>query len=223
MYIQDIGPEGGLYRERIQSMEKAYTAIGDFYNEEGAQLIDVPADEEAIYEKVEEIMKRNPMGSVLSDEDVAVLRAYLPAIGCDEASRSDEGSLQGKGLVTKSAEGCGVSIDAKGDLQVESRWNAERKQWMGDMHVTRTGGEAEVKELRFDFYFLSIGMGSAGKFIVLYNEQYTRRFNDPFHLSDFNGGGTAQASRMDISKHIQWGFYMHAKCSVLTAEGTLVI
>ena len=204
-------------------MEKLYTAIGNFFNDEDSQLIDVPSDEQEIYAKVEEIMQRCPMGTVLSDEDVAILRSYLPAIGSDEASQDDNYSLQGKGEVTKKAEGCGIAVDARGVLSVESRWHADRKQWAGTMYVTRTGGEAEVKELTFDFYYLSIGQDVDGNFIVLYNEHYQRSFNDPYHLSDFNGGGTAQASRLDISKHVQWGFYMHAKCSVLTAEGTLVI
>ena len=204
-------------------MEKLYTAIGDFYNEEDTELIDVPSDEETIYAKVEDVMKRNPMGSILSDEDVAVLRAYLPAIGTDESSRDDNYSLQGKGTVTKSAEGCGISVDATGELEVVSRWHADRKQWSGNMNVKRTGGTAEVKELMFEFYFLSIGQNAEGQFIVLFSEHYNRTFNDPYHLADFNGGGTAQASRFDISKHIQWGFYMHAKCGVRTNDGTLVI
>ena len=206
-------------------MEKLYTAIGNFYNEDGIELIDVPADEQEIYAKVEEIMAKNPMSSVLSDEDVAVLRAYLPAIGSDEASQDDNYSLQGNGTVTKSAEGCGIAVDATGELDVTSRWEQhhDRKQWSGVMKVKRTGGEAKVKELTFDFYYLSIGKDAQGNFIVLYNEHYTRSFNDPYHLADFNGGGQAQASRYDISKHIQWGFFMHVQCSVRTDEGTLVI
>lgn len=204
-------------------MEKLYTAIGDFYNDGSFQPIAVPSDEQEIYSKINEIMMRSPMGTVLEDEDVAILRSYLPAIGCDEPSQDNDGSLQGKGEVTKKAEGCGIAVDARGVLSVESRWHAVRKQWTGTMYVTRTGGEAEVKELRFEFHYLSIGQDVNGKFIVLYNEIYNRSFNDPYHLADFNGGGTAQASRMDISKHIQWGFYMHAKCSILTADGTLEI
>lgn len=204
-------------------MEKLYTAIGNFYNEEGTQLVDVPSDEEEIYAKVEGILKSHPAGSVLSDEEVAILRAYLPAIGTDEANQDEDYSLQGKGTVTKKAEGCGVAVDATGILEVQSRWGQERKQWSGTMKVQRTGGEAQVKELTFDFYFMSIGQNAEGQFIVLYAEHYTRSFNDPYHLADFNGGGQAQASRFDISKHIQWGFYMHSTCKIRTDEGTLLI
>ena len=206
-------------------MDKYYTAIGNFYNEEGTQLIDVPSDEKEIYEKVEDVMARNPMSSVLSDEDLAILRAYLPAISSDELSQDDRYSLQGKGIVTKHAEGCGVAVDAIGELDVTSRWELhhDRKQWTGVMKVNRTGGKAVVKELTFEFYYLSIGQDADGNFVVLYNEHYTRTFNDPYHLSDFNNGGQAQALRYDISKHIQWGFYMHVKCSIRTDEGSLVI
>ena len=204
-------------------MEKLYTAIGDFYNEEDAQLIDVPEDQQEIYAKVEEIMKECPVGTVLSKEQIDILRAYLPAIGCDEATRDDNYSLQGKGTVTKKAEGCGIAVEATGELDVTSRWHADRKQWTGNMQVKRVGGEAQVKELTFNFYYLSIGVSVDNKPIVLYNEHYVRSFNDPYHLADFNGGGTAQASRVDISKHVQWGFYMHATCAVRTDEGTLLV
>ena len=204
-------------------MEKLYMAIGDFYNEEGAELIDVPADEQEIYAKIDDIIARNPMSTVLSDEDVAILRAYLPAIGCDETSRDENGSLQGKAVVTKKAAGKGIEVEAKGALDVESRWHAARKQWTGHMYVTRTGGEAQVKELTFEFFNLSIGTNPEGQFIVLYSAHFERTFNDPYHLSDFNGGGTAQGSRYDISKHNQWGFYMHAQCKIRTDDGTLIV
>ena len=45
-------------------MEKLYTAIGDFYNEEGSQLIDVPDNEEEIYAAINEIMDTCPAGTV---------------------------------------------------------------------------------------------------------------------------------------------------------------
>lgn len=206
-------------------MEKIYTAIGDFYNEDPSTLIDVPDDEEEVYAKVEEIMESCPAGTVLTNEQIQILRAYLPAIGCDEATRDENYSLQGKGTVTKTAEGCGIKVEATGELDVESRWEQhhDRKQWTGVMNVRRIGGEAAVKELSFDFYYLSVGLSVNNEPIVLYNEHYSRSFNDPYHLADFNSGGTAQASRCDISKHIQWGFYMHAKCGVRTDEGTLLI
>lgn len=206
-------------------MEKLYTAVGNFFNDESVQLIDVPGDEQEIYAKVEEIMASKPAGSELTEEEVAILRAYLPAIGTDEASQDDNYSLQGNGTVTKKAEGAGVSVDATGILDVESRWEQEhdRKQWSGTMKVQRTGGDAQVKELTFNFYYLSIGMGVSGNFVVLYNEHYSRTFNDPYHLKDFNEGGEAQASRYDISKHIQWGFYMHCTCEIRTDQGTLLI
>ncbi|MBQ6391444.1 MAG: hypothetical protein IJH88_07455 [Eggerthellaceae bacterium] len=206
-------------------MEKIYTAIGNFYNEDPSTLIDVPDDEQEIYATIEKIMETCPAGTELTNEQIQIIRAYLPAVGCDEATQDDNYSLQGKGTVTKTAEGCGIKVEATGELDVESRWEQhhDRKQWTGCMNVKRVGGEAEVKELTFDFYYFSVGLSVNNRPIVLYNEHYRRSFNDPYHLADFNGGGTAQASRCDISKHIQWGFYMHAKCSVRTDEGTLVI
>ena len=159
------------------------------------------------------------MGSAV----MAVLRACLPAIGSDEQTQDDNGSLQGKSTVEIAGKGLGLEVEARGELAVESRWHAERKQWSGDMHVTRKGGDEKVKELAFDFYYFSIGKTAQDEFIVLYNEHYNRTFIDPYHLGDFNRGGTAQASRIDISKHNQWGFFMHTKCSLLTAQGTLVL
>ena len=204
-------------------MEKTICAIGDFYNSEDAQLIDVPADEAQVHAAIKDIMSRCSAGTELSDEDFAVLRAYLPAIGCDERSSDENGSLQGKGVITGAAEGCGIAVEKTGTLEVVSRWHAERKQWSGDMAISRTGGALEAKELSFDFYFLSIGLSSNNKPLVLFNEHYTRVFNDPYHLKDFNSGGKALVSRFDISKHNQWGFYMCATCGIRTSEGTLVV
>ncbi len=204
-------------------MEKFIAAIGDFYNSEDAQLIDVPNDEAEVNAKIDEIMARCPAGTELSDEDFTILRAYLPAIGCDEKSADDNYSLQGKGVITNTAEGAGIAVEKTGTLEVESRWHSERKQWVADMALSRTGGELEAKELKFDFYFLSIGVNSNEKPFVLFNEHYTRTFTDPYHLKDFNGGGQAQASRFDISKHNQWGFYIRATCTILTDQGTLTV
>lgn len=206
-------------------MEKLYAAIGDFYNEEGTELIAVPENKVEVFEAVEKIMKECPASTILTDDQIKILRAYLPAIGCTETSRDENGSLEGKGVVTKKAEGAGIAVDAEALLQVHSQWEQQhdRKEWIGDMRITRTGGEAVVKELKIDLYFLSIGQDDHGNFIVLYNEHYDRVFNDPFHLLDFSNGGQAQASRFDISKHIQWGFYMHAKATILTDDGTLYV
>lgn len=206
-------------------MEKAFTAIGNFYNEEGTELVEVPASEEEIYAKIEYIIENNPMGSVLSDEDVKILRSYLPAVGSDEANQDGNGSLQGKGVVSKTAEGCGISVKATGTLSVESRWEQhhDRKQWTGNIDIERTGGDAQVKELAFNFQYISIGQNEEGQFIVLFSSNETRTFNDPYHLADFNNGGKAQASRAAISKFIQWGFFMRATCAVRTDQGTLLV
>lgn len=206
-------------------MDTRYAAIGGFYNEEGTELIAVPDDKTAVFAAVEEIMENCPASTVLTDEQVAILRAYLPAIGCDEQTQDENGSLQGKGTIEKSVEGCGIKAKVTANLEVASQWEQhhDRKQWVGNMALTREGDGLPVKELDFSFRYLSIGQNAAGEFIVLYNAAYGRDFTDPIHLNHFNEGGTAEASRIDISKHIQWGFYMHAKCEMRTNEGTLTV
>ncbi|MGI6032563.1 MAG: hypothetical protein ACOX69_04025 [Coriobacteriales bacterium] len=206
-------------------MEKAFTAIGAFYNEEGTELVEVPDDELAIYKKVDEIIAGNSMGNPLSEENLAILRSYLPAIGSDEQSQDDNGSLQGKGTVTKKISGCGIEVEATGLLDVSSVWEQvhDRKQWSGLMKVKRLGGDAKVLELSFSFMNVSIGKGPDGKFEILYSANHTRSFTDPYHIADFDNGGTAEASRFDISKHVQWGYYMRCTCAVRTDQGTLLV
>ena len=203
-------------------MEKTRAAIGSF-NATGGATVDLPATDKEMCDKIEEIMAACPMGTVLTNDQIAILGTYLNAIGCDNVTQDYEGSFEGSGSVATSAEGCGVSAEARCGLSVEGRWGATRKQWTGDMQVTRTGGTENVSRVAFDFYFLSIGKDSQNRLIVLYNEHYDRAFTDPYHIEDFNGGGTARASRIDISKHVQVGFYMSAKCSLLTSQGTLVL
>ena len=204
-------------------MEKAYTAIGDFYNEEGVELIDVPADEEEMYQAISKFIDENPMGTVIAADDLKMLRTYLPAIGCDETSRDGNGSLQGKGTVTKKKSGCGLDVEATGKLQVESRWEQhhDRKEWSGLFELERLGGEELILDFTCHFTYLSIGQNDAGEFCVLYSAKYDRKFTDSVHIKDVNGDGKASVSRFDISKHIQWGFFMLATCDVRTEQGTL--
>ena len=57
-------------------MEKIYTAIGDFYNEDPSTLIDVPDNEEEIYAKVEEIMEyRYRHGRIESMGELLMIRS----------------------------------------------------------------------------------------------------------------------------------------------------
>lgn len=70
-------------------MEKIYTAIGNFYNEDPSTLIDVPDDEQEIYATIEKIMETCPAGTELTNEQIQIIRAYLPAVGCDEATQDD--------------------------------------------------------------------------------------------------------------------------------------
>ena len=204
-------------------MEKTVASIGNYYNEEGYQPIAAPDNQAEIDAKILDIMERNPASSVLSDDDLNILRAYLPALGCEEMSTGDNGSIQGKGTVKRTSEGAGVKVESTGTVEVESIWHADRKQWIGDMRIKRVGGEAKAKEIKFDFYFLSVGMSDDNEPIVLFNEHYDRVYTDTFHLNDFDEGGVAQTSRFDISKHVQWGFFAMVTCTILTNEGTLQI
>ena len=70
-------------------MEKIYTAIGNFYIEDPSTLIDVPDDEQEIYATIEKIMETCPAGTELTNEQIQIIRAYLPAVGCDEATQDD--------------------------------------------------------------------------------------------------------------------------------------
>ena len=58
-------------------MDKLYAAIGNFYNDESVELIDVPADEEEIYAKVEEIMALKPRGYLLKPINMEMLLATV--------------------------------------------------------------------------------------------------------------------------------------------------
>lgn len=204
-------------------MEKAYNAIGGFYNAEGTELAPVPEDMAEVVETVEDILSKYGNAAVISDEDAKILRSYLPAIGSDEAGQDGNGALIGRGVTKKTVSGCGVTVEAEADLEVSTQWEQyhDRKQWKGIMKAKKIEG-IPVRALIFNFKYVSICQNAEGKFYIFYCRDYERVFNDPRHVEDFNNGGTAEGSRIEISKGLQWGFYMSCKISVRTAEGTLV-
>ena len=61
---------------------------GVIFDFNGTMLFDGP-----LQEKAWRTWAREHLDLELSDEDFAIVRAYLPAIGCDEATQDDNGSL----------------------------------------------------------------------------------------------------------------------------------
>lgn len=204
-------------------MAKLFTAIADFANE-GVELVEIPENKEELYAKIESVLAEYPTGAVIAGDDLLTLRSYLAAIGSDETTVAENGTLQGKGVIEKVAEGAGVTCKATSWLEVKSAWDRDRHEWSAKMDITKIGGDARVLELTFCFEFVSFGATADGQdFEIMINDRYERVFNDTFHINDFNNGGTAIGSRYDTSKFIQWGYFVRATCAVRTTEGTLLV
>lgn len=208
-------------------MEKNVQAIGGMRVAEGAEVAQPPEDSVELYHKLMETLNKYNMSATLSDDDLKLLCGYLPALGADEYQDADDGTLQGNGKFEKEVEGAGLKVKATASLDCTSLWGAEhmRKQWTGIIDVTKIGGEARVLEIGFNFGFYSFGYGPAPdyKFQLLYHGNYSRVYDDTNTLNRFENGETVGGSRIDISKHVQQGFFMFAKCVIRTTEGTLII
>ncbi|MDO4503016.1 MAG: hypothetical protein Q4D06_07505 [Coriobacteriia bacterium] len=200
-------------------------AIGAYLNNEGAELIAVPEDREEIIAKVKEVMDANQPGSILSEDDLAILRAYLPAIGAAESTVNPTGGLNGKGKETVTVEGGGITVEATGTLDVTSVWEDfhDRKQWTGDMKIRKTDGTAPTMRIDFNFRFFGIGLDADGNHVVLHNKVQGRPFSDAVHTADFDAGNVAETCRIDISTFVQDGFFLAAECNIRTTAGLLTI
>lgn len=208
-------------------MEKKVQAIGGMRVAEGAVVAEPPEDSVQLYHELMETLSKYNMSSDLSEEDLKILCGYLPALGADEYQDADDGTLQGNGAFEKEIEGAGITVKSSASLDCTSLWGAEhmRKQWTGIVDVTKVAGDARVLEIGFNFGFYSFGYGPAPdyKLQLLYHGNYSRVYDDPNTIARFEAGEPVGGSRIDISKHVQQGFFMFAKAIIRTTEGTLII
>ncbi len=192
---------------------KQFAAVGTFGDDGTENTVDVPGDIAEVLSKMDEITAKYDMGDILSDEDKAIVKAYLPAIGVDETSLSADNALVGEGTFAFDRSELGLDLHAEGEMGCKGVGEG-RIEWNARLDVKKTGGEGAVNSLKFIFQGIGFGVGPTGAMKVIYKRDFDRTFK---------AADAASASFFDRYTLAQWGFYYTARCEVLTDEGTIVL
>ena len=173
--------------------------------------------------KIADIAENKTMGYVLTDEEYAEVWDCLATIGNAETSISDDGSLQGKNHIEYDIEGQGITVRTKADLSCTGVWDRTRMEWIGNIAVQKTAGEAEAVRLRFTYRFLSFGLDPENKPVLQYNFTFVRDQNANEFVSQFNKGEEVSSASVGTSSNVQWGFCIIASCKIVTSESTIIV
>lgn len=193
--------------------EKNFAVVGTFADDGNPNTVTVPSSTDEIIAKLDEIAAKYQMGEVLSEEDNAIVKAYLPAIGADESSISADGALVGGGRFAFDRSELGCDVHAEGLLSCEGVGEGRIQLWT-EMHVKKTGGDTEVLGYRFAFQGVGFGVGPTGAMKVIYKRNFAR---------EFGAAESAVASFCDRYTLAQWGFYYTAQCDLVTSKGIVTI
>lgn len=192
---------------------KSFAAVATFAENEEAAAVEVPGDIAEVRAKLQEIADKYGMGEVLSDEDQLIIKAYLPAIGCNEVGVSPDNALVGGGSYAFERSELGCDFKVEGNMWCKGVGEG-RIEYYNEMKVAKTGGDAKVLDMAFTFRGVSYGMGPSGALKVLYKREFTR---------SFSGVDAAAASFDDRYTFTQWGFFYTASCDVATSKGTVTL
>ena len=192
---------------------KHYAAVATFAQSDEASTIEVPGDVAEVIAALDEIVAKYDMGDAISEEDQAIVKAYLPAIGVDSSELSQDNALVGEGSYAFDKSELGCDLHAEGRMGCRGAGEG-RIEWWADMAVSKTGGEARIANFKFTFQGAGFGVGPTGVMKLIYKRDFSR---------DFGASDSAAASFFDRYTLTQWGFYYTSTCEVLTEKGTIVV
>lgn len=192
---------------------KAYAAVATFAQSEDAGSVEIPSDINEVLATLDAIVDKYDMGDAISDEDQAIVKAYLPAVGVDASELSQDNALVGEGSYAFDKSELGCDLHAEGRMGCKGAGEG-RIEWWADMAVTKTGGDTRIANFKFTFRGAGFGVGPTGVMKLIYKRGFTR---------DFNANESAAGSFFDRYTLTQWGFYYTSECEVLTDKGTIVV
>lgn len=193
--------------------DKQYAAVATFAQSDEAGTIEVPGDVAEVIAALDGIVAKYDMGDAISEEDQAIVKAYLPAIGADSSELSQDNALVGEGSYAFDKSELGCDLHAEGRMGCRGAGEG-RIEWWADMAVSKTGGEARIANFKFTFKGAGFGVGPTGVMKLIYKRDFSR---------DFNASESAAGSFFDRYTLTQWGFYYTSTCEVLTDKGTIVV
>lgn len=160
--------------------------------------------------------------NVLTDEEYSVLSLCLDSVGSEEVSLADDGSIQGRSVISYTVEKNGIEAEISSDFAVRNVWDRTRREWACTMGLRKLRGDARATKMDFEFMFASFGFSDAGEPIVLFDFSYERSVDAPSQLQGFNKGGQLKVSEYDITSNVQWGYLIVANCRMFFEDGTVL-
>lgn len=192
---------------------KQFAAVGTFADDGTENTVAVPEDIAEVLAKMDEIADKYEMGDVLSEEDNAIVKAYLPAVGVDESGLSADNAFVGSGSFAFDRSELGCDVHAEGEMGCKGVGEG-RIEWNAHLNIKQTGGDATISSLKFNFQGIGFGVGPTGVMKVIYKRDFSRTFAPAEAMT---------ASFFDRYTLSQWGFYYTASCEILTDKGTIII
>ena len=193
--------------------DKHYAAVATFAQSDDAGNIEVPGDIAEVIAALDAIVAKYDMGDVIAEEDQAIIKAYLPAVGVDSSELSPDNALVGAGTYAFDMSELDCDLHVEGNMGCSGAGEG-RIEWWADMAVKKTGGDASIANFKFTFQGAGFGVGPTGVMKLIYKRDFTR---------DFNASEAAAGSFYDRYTLTQWGFYYTSQCEVLTDKGTVVV
>lgn len=158
----------------------------------------------------------------LSEEEFELIAHCLDLIGSEEASVSEDGSLQGKGSISFDTPPAAPLLRVATDIEVKNVWDRTRHEWACTMGLQKLAGCPDAEKACFTFHFASFGASDQGEPVVLFDFSYERTMDAPSQIRNFNKGAALKASEYDITSNVQWGYLIVAHCRIFLADGTVI-
>ena len=194
-------------------MANSIAAVGIFADDASIPSVDVPQDLNEVVDTLNKIVDKYETGDVISDEDKAIVKSYLQAIGVDETSLSSYDALIGTGKFEFDRSELGLDVHVNGYCGCEDSGEG-RIVYMDEMNITKTGGDTEIRAFDFTMRGASFGMGPSGQMKLIYKREFKR---------DFAGGDSAGMSFFDRYTLTTWGFFFSCTCKLTTSKGDIII
>ncbi len=202
-------------------MTKMFSAIAGVSSGVNDQATD--SERKEALANIEDIIATCPVGTVLSEKELATVVESLAAIGSDETSVSSDGAFQGKGDISYSVEGAGMGIKVDSKLECRGFLDRNRMLWIADMTLQMDKPDEEIFELAYTFHFVSFGTGVEGDSKVLYNFTYQKSFSNDTLTDQFAKGEPTRVAQFDTTTNSQWGYCIIVTCDISGKNGTLSV
>lgn len=173
--------------------------------------------------KMKEFAATHQSGAVLAGEELENVKAWIAAIGCDEAGVSDQGSWQGKVKDSYDVEKDGLAVKVDTLIECKNVWDRTRMEWYAEVGMQKTSNGQRLQEIECRFTYMGFGTNADGEAVLLYNNSYQKDYAADAVTKAFDAGKRAAVSHIDISNNVQWAFCAIVECTLYAGGVALTL